>query len=349
MKTLIPRQLEARDLLLGRLAALRPGLSIVHHGQSWRFELVDSADLQGDDTLIALEFPDFEVLLRMPGPAMAAMAAASCGVAPSTLPPALQVAVVVAAAEEIAQSRGLAVHSPPSTAPSGDRCALGWVAYLEGSLIAKGAVEAPPAVWSALLDRPGWQKSPGLADISMSELPVPVRLELGQLFLPLSEVRALRPGDVLLPDQAIDPEHVELIVAGCLHARAALAGQTVRLETRLRRRPMDTQQRLPQYLEDDESTPEGTDFEPGSDPTAGADPPNLIDDIPVTLSFQLGETSLPLSEVRNLRENAVIELHQPLRRYVSIRSNGLHFADGELVEIEGRLGVQIVAMTQRRP
>lgn len=110
---------------------------------------------------------------------------------------------------------------------------------------------------------------------------------------------------------------------------------------------MDTQQYLPQHLEGDEPIP-GEAEESGFDPAAEAEPPNLIDDIPVTLSFQLGETDLSLSEVRSLQENSVIELHRPLRRYVSIRSNGLHLADGELVEIEGRLGVQIVAMAQRR-
>ncbi|MDO8276855.1 MAG: type III secretion system cytoplasmic ring protein SctQ [Burkholderiaceae bacterium] len=348
MKTLIPRRLEARDLLIGRLAAFRPGLNIVHHGQSWRFELVDAAALQRDDTVIALDFPEFEVLLRVSGTSMAAMAAASCSVAPSTLPPALQAAVVVAAAEEIAHSRGLGIRTLPATVPSGDLCALGWVAYLDGCLIARGAVEAFPSVWSELLDSHAWQQPADETGTVLPELPLPLHLELGRLILPLNEAQALRAGDVLLPDQTIDPGHVELVIAGCLHARAVLTGQTVRLETRLRRRPMDTQQHLPKYLDDGEATPGEADSQSGFDPVAGVEPPDLIDDIPVMLSFQLGEANLPLSAVRALRENAVIELHQPLRRYVSIRSNGLHLADGELVEIEGRLGVQIVAMAQRR-
>lgn len=65
------------------------------------------------------------------------------------------------------------------------------------------------------------------------------------------------------------------------------------------------------------------------------------DDIPVRLSFDLGTVSLTYSQARALQPGQVITLDHPLSGVVSIRANGVLIGDGDLVEIDGQLGVSI--------
>lgn len=77
--------------------------------------------------------------------------------------------------------------------------------------------------------------------------------------------------------------------------------------------------------------------------TGADETPSALDDVPVALSFDLGELQLPLSELRHLAPGQSFDLGRPLAGAVRVRANGALIALGELVEIDGRLGV---ALTQ---
>lgn len=66
-----------------------------------------------------------------------------------------------------------------------------------------------------------------------------------------------------------------------------------------------------------------------------------IDDIPVRLSFDLGEVILPFSTVKTLTEGSVVDLNQPISQAVTIRSNNKIIGFGELVDIDGKKGIRI--------
>lgn len=63
--------------------------------------------------------------------------------------------------------------------------------------------------------------------------------------------------------------------------------------------------------------------------------------IPVRLSFDLGEISLTLAELRALQPGQAIRLGHPLASAVRVRANGTLIGEGELVEIDGHLGVAL--------
>lgn len=71
----------------------------------------------------------------------------------------------------------------------------------------------------------------------------------------------------------------------------------------------------------------------------------LVDDIRIRVSFDLGERSLTLAELKLLGPGYVFELGRDLRRSVSIRANGKVIGEGELVDIEGQTGVSVLSIS----
>ncbi|WP_218122604.1 FliM/FliN family flagellar motor switch protein [Propionivibrio dicarboxylicus] len=63
--------------------------------------------------------------------------------------------------------------------------------------------------------------------------------------------------------------------------------------------------------------------------------------------FDLGERSITLGELKALRAGQVLELDRPLGTLVNVRANGRLIATGELVDIDGRLGVSIATLAMR--
>ncbi|WP_028605256.1 type III secretion system cytoplasmic ring protein SctQ [Ottowia thiooxydans] len=69
-----------------------------------------------------------------------------------------------------------------------------------------------------------------------------------------------------------------------------------------------------------------------------------LDGVPIRLSFDLGEVTLTVAEVRALQPGQAISLMRPLAGAVRIRANGAQVGEGDLVEIDGQLGVSIRAL-----
>jgi len=90
---------------------------------------------------------------------------------------------------------------------------------------------------------------------------------------------------------------------------------------------------------------------PQSDAMAPADQAgnDALDAIPMRVGFDLGARAMPLGDVRRLRPGQTVVLDcEVATAPVSIRANGLCIGHGELVEIDGRLGVRIVSLRQKR-
>lgn len=72
-----------------------------------------------------------------------------------------------------------------------------------------------------------------------------------------------------------------------------------------------------------------------------------LDRLLMRVAFDVGERTMTLGELQALQEGQVIELGQPLSTAVSIRVNGSLVGTGELVEVDGRLGVSVTSIFGR--
>jgi type III secretion protein Q len=67
-----------------------------------------------------------------------------------------------------------------------------------------------------------------------------------------------------------------------------------------------------------------------------------LDELPVRLSFELGQLELPLAEVSVLGPGHVFELARDESQPVDILANGRRIGRGRIVTVAGSIGVQIV-------
>ncbi|MGB0206061.1 MAG: flagellar motor switch protein FliN [Neptuniibacter sp.] len=86
-------------------------------------------------------------------------------------------------------------------------------------------------------------------------------------------------------------------------------------------------------VELDELTDEGA---PVSDPKL-----DVILDIPVTLSMEVGQTDIPISNLLQLNQGSVIELDRVAGEPLDVMVNGTLIAHGEVVVVNDRYGIRL--------
>jgi flagellar motor switch protein FliN/FliY len=76
--------------------------------------------------------------------------------------------------------------------------------------------------------------------------------------------------------------------------------------------------------------------------TAGAARPmSRFYDVKVTVTVELGRTSIPLSEMLKLGEGAVVELNRDVSEPVDLVADGVLLARGEIVVVNDCYGIRI--------
>lgn len=70
----------------------------------------------------------------------------------------------------------------------------------------------------------------------------------------------------------------------------------------------------------------------------------ISEDLPVKLVAVLGKKNVLLKDLLKMKIGQAIELDRAPNEFVDITANGKLIARGELVEIEGKLGVRIIKM-----
>jgi len=93
-----------------------------------------------------------------------------------------------------------------------------------------------------------------------------------------------------------------------------------------------------------------------SEPKTEAKPPvppkfdraalDLSPDVPVQVIAVIGKRGITIKELMELRMGQVIDLKRPPNETVDVVVNGKLFARGELVEIDGKLGVKIIKLAR---
>ncbi len=91
---------------------------------------------------------------------------------------------------------------------------------------------------------------------------------------------------------------------------------------------------------------------PSSMPVAGADNPNLdvILDIPVTLTMEVGSTQINIRNLLQLNQGSVIELDRLAGEPLDVLVNGTLIAHGEVVVVNEKFGIRltdVISPTER--
>jgi len=76
---------------------------------------------------------------------------------------------------------------------------------------------------------------------------------------------------------------------------------------------------------------------------------NLVLDVPVSLSVELGGCQLPMRDVLQLNVGSVVQLEKAADAPVELSINGKLIARGEVVVIEDRYGVKITEIVGSTP
>lgn len=154
-----------------------------------------------------------------------------------------------------------------------------------------------------------------------AELPIALRVEVGDARLPAGDVGSLAVDDVLVPDRVtVDAEGrgEAMLRGGPWRWRAERTGAGWRIEAE-----EETMSEIEEALE------------------AAADEP-------VTLTIELARLSVPLGEVATLAPGAVLETGRPIGGSVVIRTARGPIARGELVDVDGEVGVRVVSLAAER-
>ncbi len=161
-------------------------------------------------------------------------------------------------------------------------------------------------------------------------VPVPLLLSIGQTRLSLEQLRRLQPRGLVF----IAEPHGEAPRQLLLHTpelngrawamRAELSGTSLNILERAR---------------------------PMTNPSDAAteDLSASLEQLPVRLSFDLGERMVTLAELQTLDTGSVLGLDRPLKDFVTIRVNGVAAGEGQLVEMDGRLGVMVSRLSLGKP
>lgn len=376
LATWTPPQLSRNEAQAHTAIAQRAmGLPLRCAGTDWRARLrpifQSPWPTTADDTFTCIEWAGAQMQLQLPAAATAQlMSALLDGAAVPHLPGEMHTAALEAALEEILGGlQRLGRGAPQVTAVSGtppDAAlphAFAWqLSAEEGNPSLAGILRCDSL---GLLLMAGLVASlpPHEGPLAHSDaLPLHLLLEIGHATLHTEELQHLALGDVLpLERHFLTAERVLWLQApgaGGLHVQLPPAPV-----------PNDTSD-----TSDANAPIEGDENE-----SAPADPPPTVsacapfltvvqtwthampahenspseaasfDAIPVRLSFDLGAISMTLSELRALQPGQAIPLGHPVAGAVRIRANGALIGEGELVEIDGQLGICVSQLFAATP
>lgn len=222
--------------------------------------------------------------------------------------------------------RSLLVLDLSLTAPK----IIGWARLIAPAELRLSA--APPPSPEALLR--AWNRRARLANVD-----VELGLEAGYGFLPGGDLIGLAPSDIVLLDR-FGPKPVTggpvwmRLGGGVFPGHLDGSGVTVLGSFYLRAPAM------PQ----NPSEPTSEDSSARGD-LASAINESLLRELPVQITCEIGRITLSAREVLELRPGAVVPVGRPLAGPVDLTAGGRVIARGELVDVEGEIGIRVTEVS----
>ena len=178
----------------------------------------------------------------------------------------------------------------------------------------------------------------------LEHLPVPLMIEAGYGFLSAAEVVALAPDDIVILDhfgpRPVTGGPVALrLRGGVFPAFLDGAGVTIMGPFHLRAESMADIQ--PERHSAELPT---TSSEPTTQPSVPSE--HLLKELPVQITCEIGRVTLTAREILELRPGVVVPVGRPLAGPVDLTAGGRVMARGELVDVEGELGVRVTEVTE---
>lgn len=175
---------------------------------------------------------------------------------------------------------------------------------------------------------------------SLHALRVTLIAAAGCARLPVSVVRALTQGDVILLDECALAREGERW-RGQVHA--GLQGSRNHLLCALEEQGL----RVEQQADAKESTMSTGHVHKASEITANISPTSSLgSDAPIELQVEIARFSLSLGELQRLQAGDVLSTGRRIGERVRVSVGGQSFAEGELVDVEGEVGVRLLNFTQ---
>jgi flagellar motor switch protein FliN/FliY len=84
-----------------------------------------------------------------------------------------------------------------------------------------------------------------------------------------------------------------------------------------------------------------TNFAPATAGTAAGNDINMILDIPVQLTVELGRTRIPIKNILQLAQGSVVELETLAGEPMDVLVNGYLIAQGEVVVVNDKFGIRL--------
>lgn len=164
---------------------------------------------------------------------------------------------------------------------------------------------------------------------AFDHLRLPVNFVFGQTQIRLREVASIRPGDII-GIESWGSSGAALVVTADLGGPAGVQLTGLAEGSRI-------------TLQSSKDSPMNRDTPPALASDADANLPiDRLDALEVNLRFEVGDLSLSLGELRNIRAGHVFDLAQPLNRCpVRIVAHGNVLGKGHLVAVGDRLGVRV--------
>lgn len=331
-------EVQARNLLAQRVQ----GCPLILGGQSWLLSLEpwspgsELAALQVGDWLLQLEWAGAPFELRLPASACQTWIAESFPALDlPTLPEAFAAAALESVFNDVMAEPKLLQRGPLQlVAMSKSASAARTYPHGFGLVLHRGSGEGGHAVYGSLsTDGLGLMLMAGLATqlplqangFDNAALPLILRVEVGASVISTDELVGLRSGDTVM-------------------VQASWIGQDAGVWIGWERLGFRAQWNQDQLVVTHVMESRGL-LMPTEDNNAPAgDPLVSLQGIPVRMTFDLGERTLSLGELKTLQVGQSFELTRPLSGAVYIRVNGALIGMGELVEIDGQVGVTLTAL-----
>ena len=161
-------------------------------------------------------------------------------------------------------------------------------------------------------------------------------VEIGRAHLSLQEIRTLRCGDIILNQMPSD-------YVRCYCGSKFFTGKRENNTIFVTKGLMSEKEDLPVGIipeeNESESVAEEEEVQQTSKLTQEAIP--QMDQLPVTISFDVGKQTLSVNQLSQLHEGYTFELEQKVEDDVQILANGQIIGQGRWVQIDEHLGVQI--------
>jgi type III secretion protein Q len=312
--------LSNRNILCRRRAAMHVGWL----DEDWMFDLGSAYASEPSDYFVDCDWGGARVLVGISRESLHELAQMVMpGEPPARWPPPVMaaaiefVATALATSVEAATRKSLRIVSIVQRPDARALHSHAWEAWsqeraLAGELLLDGT--ASRFLAAALREQPTVP-----SDADWAGLPLRLRLVAGWVDLSTSMLRSIARRDVVLLDECLLSGNNQLMV---------MVSPRLGILCALEDRALRVLKGVHEIMADVDDT------------VAAAS--GLMDDVPIRLTFDLGEREISLGDLRSIEPGYLFNLGRDLKSTVSIRANGRLIGDGELVDIEGRVGVSVL-------